>query len=108
MIIKVVYKSGSHKGQDNSLNILSSSQIKNMFIAKLKAPNVIILKGKVRDFMAGFRKKFIIPKAIPKTKKICHCWVKDIPKKLDSGYKFTATSAKNKSASQSPNEAAAT
>ncbi len=103
-----MYKSGSHKGAESSLNILSNSQIKNMFIARLKAPNVIILKGKVRDFMAGFKKKFISPKAIPKTKIICHCWVKDIPKKLDSGYNFTATSGKNKSASQSPSEAAAT
>lgn len=107
-IINVVHRSGSHKGTDNSLNILSNSQIKNMFIAILKAPRVSILKGRVIDLTIGFIKKFISPKAMPKTKKICHCWVKDIPKKLDSGYNFTVTSGTNKSASQSPKEAAAT
>lgn len=106
-IIKVVHKSGNHRGADSSLNILSNNQIKNMFIAKLKAPKVSILKGRVIAFKMGFIKIFINPKTTPKTKKICHWPVRGIPNRFDSGFKLIFTPETNDAANQRPNEAAA-
>lgn len=107
-IIKVVSNSGSHKKMLISSNIISNSQIMAMLIAKLKIPKLIILKGRVIAFTMGFTKKFISPKTIPKTKKTCHWLLKDMPKKFDSGYNFTATPGTNNTASQSPAVAATT
>ena len=55
-MIKLVYKSGSHKGTLSSLNIASIIHIKAIFITKLKNPKVIIFNGRVIVSNIGFTK----------------------------------------------------
>ena len=52
-------------------------------------------------------KKFINPKIIPKTRKICHWLVRATPNKFDSGYNLTRTPGTNDEASHNPAVAAA-
>lgn len=98
----VVYKRGQSQGIYNSANIISKSQSIAIFITMEKRPNVKSSKGKARVFKMGLTKKFKSPKIIPKTKKICHRLVSEIPKKLDSGYSLTTIPGTNDEASHNP------
>ena len=104
----LVRNRGRYNGTVNSLNAMVTIQIIAMLIIMLKRPRVIISKGRAIIFKTGFTKKFKSPKIIPKTKKICHCWVIFMPKKFESGNMSTLTPGTNNFASHSPKAAATT
>ena len=105
-IIIVVQKSGQNQGAVSSLNIKSKPQMIAMFIAKLKAPKVSILMGRLMMLIIGFIKELIKPSITAKNKIICHCSVKGIPKKLESGCVAISTFGTNIMANQNPVRAA--
>lgn len=81
--IIVVHKRGQNQGIVISLKIKSKIQSIAIFVAMPKSPRVIIRKGRVMVFIIGFTKKLSKPKATPKSKIICHCRVKGMPKKFE-------------------------
>lgn len=104
--IMVVHRRGQSQGIVISLNIKSKIQSIAIFITRPKSPRVIIRKGRVMVFIIGFTKKLSKPKAIPKSKIICHCKVKGTPKKFELENRLTLIPGTNNTDSQIPKMAA--
>lgn len=73
----------------------------------VKAPKVIILRGKVIVFNIGFTNVLSNPRDMPKSRIICHSAVKLTPKKFESGNNSIDTPFIKEDAIHSPKVAAA-